>query len=257
MARKREKSKAFWRWSIVAMLGAVFGLFAVVALNMPPATDPQTACRTDHRDPAHTVLLIDQSDPFSTNDFGWVEAFIDQEARQLPKYGRLTVMTPNVKNPYDPQQVFSQCSTGSADAANPFFENPRMVEDNWRMQFRDPLNAAVRTVLEDQVAPSSPLAEAIHSIFDRADFSPPGDKRRVVIISDLIQNSENFNFYRMGADFETFSTSRLAQDVRDTGGAQVVARIVPRQSYDLPMSDVKAFWSSYFSTANADFSSVN
>ena len=257
MPRKREKSRNFWRWSIIAMLGGVFGLFAIVALNLPPTTDPLTACRVDKKNPAHTVILIDQSDPFAPNDFGWVEAFVDQEARDLPKYGRLTIMTPNVKDPFAPREVFSRCSTGSADHANPFLENPRMIEDNWRASFREPLNGAVMSVLKDKAAPASPLAEAIHTIFDRADFSAKSKKRRVVIISDLIQNSKNFNFYRTGADFETFSTSRLASEMHDSGGAEVVARIVPRQNYDLPLSEVKAFWASYFSATNARFSSVN
>mgnify|MGYP006264562711 CR=1 FL=1 len=132
-----------------------------------------------------------------------------------------------------------------------------MIEDNWRSKFRDPLNGAVRAVLTDKTAPASPLAEAIHAIFDRADFRAPAKNRRVVIVSDLIQNSKNFNFYRTGADFETFSTSRLATELRDSGGAEVVARIVPRQDYDLPLSEVKAFWDSYFTRVNASFTSVN
>lgn len=257
MPRKREKSRNFWRWSIVAMLGGVFGLFAIVALNLPPSTDPVTACRLDMKDPAHTILLIDQSDPFAPNDFSWVDALVDQEARALPKYGRLTVMVPNVSDPFAPREIFSRCSTGSADHANPLLENPRMVEDNWQEGFREPLGASVMTVLKDKTAPASPLAEAFHTIFDRADFSAPAKQRRVIIVSDLIQNSQNFNFYRAGADFESFASSRLATEVRDTGGAEIIARIVPRQNYDLPLSEVKAFWNSYFLAANARFSSVN
>ena len=257
MPRKREKSKAFWRWSIVGMMAGVFGLFALVAISIPPSTDSVTACRLDHKAPAHTVILIDQSDPFSSNDFGWIESLVDEEARELPRYGRLTLVTPNTSTPHNPDVVFSQCSTGSSEHANPIFQNPRMVEDNWREFFRDPLNAAVNDVLKDKVAPSSPLAEALTAIFDRADFQRNAPNRRVIIVSDLIQNSRNFNFYRTGADFDRFSSSELAEDIRDTGGAEVIARIVPRQRYDLPMGDVKAFWDSYFIATNAQFTSVN
>ncbi len=255
MARKKEKSKAFWRWSIFAMMAGVFGLFAMVAMNMPPPTDTQTACRIDRQDPAHTVLLIDQSDPFSTNDFGWVNDFVDSEARRLPKHGRLTVITPNVDDPYDPRVLFSQCSTGAE--ANPIFENPRMVEDTWQATFREPLGITIQAVLDDKAAPSSPLAEALYAIFDRADFKPSDADRRVVIVSDLIQNSSQFNFYKKGADFDAFSATPLGLQIVNVDGAEVVARIVPRQRYDLPMADVKAFWDTYFAQSNANFTSVN
>jgi hypothetical protein len=53
------------------MLSGVFGLFALVAFNIPPSRDaPNTSCRMDRKDPAHTVILIDQSDPFNPNDHG-------------------------------------------------------------------------------------------------------------------------------------------------------------------------------------------
>ena len=164
-------------------------------------------------------------------------------------------MTPSVANPYEPSVLFSRCSTG-ADA-NPIFENPRMVEDTWQSSFRQPLGGVIDTVLKDKIAPASPLAEALHAIFDRADFKTDVANRRVVVVSDLIQNSKQFNFYKKGADFEAFSASPLGTSIVNAEGAEVVARIVPRQRYDLPLSDVKAFWTAYFGRANAAFSSVN
>lgn len=258
MSRKREKSKAFWRWSIVGMMASVFSLFAVVAFNQPPATDHMTACRMDQKDPAHTIILIDQSDPFQKNDYGWVDSLVDEEARRLPKYGRLTVVTPNTADPFEPQQVFSACSTGAARSANPLFENPRMVEDAWRDSFRKPLGAAVNTVMKDKTAPSSPLAEALYSVFDRSDFrAENSSKRRVVIISDLMQNSKDFSFYRKGADYSSFQETKLGRFTFNAGGAEIIARIVPRQQYDLPLEDLKLFWKSYFSDANANFLALN
>ncbi len=257
MARRREKSKAFWRWSIVGMLSCVFGLFGFIAFNMPPATDALTACRIDNKDPAHAIMLIDQSDPFNQNDFGWVEAFVDEEARQLPKYGRLTVITPNSSDPYAPVQVFSACSTGSGDHANPILQNPRMVEDTWRENFRQPLDVAVKAVLADKQAPNSPLAEALFAIFDRADFDGDIKHRKVIIVSDLMQNSKSFSFYKTGADYDKFKQTTLGAQIASVDGVDVVARIVPRQEYDLPLSELKVFWHTYFMESNARFTSVN
>ena len=239
------------------MLASVFGLFAVIAFNVPPATDIETACRLDRKDPAHTVLLIDQSDPFSSNDLDWVAEFMDAEARLLPKYGRLTVLTPNAARPYDPVEVFTACSPGSAGDANPLLQNPRMIEAEWTGKFYEPLKSTVETAMLDDRAPSSPLSEAVYAVADRADFRNEARNRRFVIVSDLMQHSDGFSFYRRGADLDAFAETRLGKDVPDMSGVDGVARIVPRQEYDLPMDTVKTFWASYFRDTGAQYASVN
>jgi len=257
MARARDKSPNFWRGLIAVMMISVFGLFALIAFNAPPAIAEESACRIDGKDPAHTMLLIDQSDPFNPNDFGWVREFMDVEARRLPKYGRLTVVTPNSADPYEPDYIYSKCSPGSIEDANPILQNPRMIDDTWREYFYEPLKDSVEAALTDTEQPSSPLTEAIYTVLDRADFQPTQPNRRFVLVSDLMQHSDGFSFYRSGADYGGFGETRLAGEVPGMEGVDVVARIVPRQNYDLPIAEVKTFWAAYFNKAGATYTSVN
>jgi hypothetical protein len=242
---------------IALMLGVVFALFAVVAFNQPPSLMADTSCRMDRKDPAHTIILIDQSDPFNPNDLDWVYEFVDAEARALPKYGRLTILTPNAANPYEPKRIHFACSPGSAAEANPIFQNPKMVEQSWQSEFYAPLLEQVETALLDTRQPSSPLVEAVYAVSDRADFQPGDTSRRLVLVSDLMQHSDGFSFYRAGADYEAFLGSDLARMTPRLDQVDVVARIVPRQIYDLPMAEVKAFWRAYFDEAGAQYGSVN
>ncbi|MCA8901864.1 MAG: hypothetical protein KDA53_11515 [Hyphomonas sp.] len=258
MARRRhEKGPWFWRGTIAAMLSGVFGVFALVAFSQPPAVTPDSSCRIDHRDPAHTILLIDQSDPFNPNDLDWVRELVNDEARGLPKYGKLTVMTPNAVDPYSPKVLYTACSPGSAAAANPITQNPKMIEQEWQKKFYQPLADTVEHALLDTVQPNSPLSEAIYAISDRADFQPSQDGRRMVLVSDLMQHSDSFSFYRIGADYDAYLDSKIASNVPKLEGVDVVARVVPRQIYDLPIADVKGFWRSYFDDAGATYGSVN
>ena len=257
MPRSREKGPWFWRGLIALMVTGVFGLFAAAALTAPPATVGDTACRLDRNDPAHTVVLIDQSDPFTENDMDWVATLIDGEARALPRNGRLTVITPNAGSPHTPRVVHSACSTGSPDRANPILSNPRMVTDTWREKFYVPVMADVDSAMTDTRAPSSPLFETLYAIADRPDFQSSQKKRRLVIVSDLMQHSDEFSFYRYGADYGAYSEAGLVDLVPDFAGADVVARIVPRPIYDLPMAEVRAFWRAWFDDANAEFGAVS
>ncbi len=255
--RRRRNSANLWRGAILAMVSGTFALFATAALMQPPALDAETGCRLDRKDPAHTVLLIDQSDPFAENDLGWVDDLLAAETRALPRHGRLTVIVPDADRPHEPDVRFSACTPGSAADANPLFQNPAMIEAAWTHEFHDPLKAVVSGVLGDRNAPASPLMETLYAVADRADFQPARKNRRIVIVSDLMQHSADFSFYRAGADRAAFDTTSLAAEIPSLSGVTVAARIVPRQEYDLPLNEVKAFWRSWFGEAGAEFGSVN
>ncbi|NBC19896.1 MAG: hypothetical protein GVY06_02420 [Alphaproteobacteria bacterium] len=257
MPRRRQRSASYWRVMIAGMIAGVFGVFAVAAMSIPAATDAATNCRLDRKDPAHTVILIDQSDPFRANDVAWVRELVEAEARALPRAGRLTVVQPDLDDPYAPRALFSACSTGSPDRAHPVLSNPRMIEDTWRAEFRAPVIESVEMALRDTRQPQSPLMETLFAIADRPDFRAGGRGLRLVIVSDLMQHSQGFSFYRAGADPEAYGATRLSQRVPDLSGTEVVARIVPRDVYDLPLGEVRAFWRGWFAATGADYGALN
>ena len=86
-----------------------------------------------------------------------------------------------------------------------------MIEQTWQTQFYAPLLENVEAALTDTRQPSSPLVEAVYSIADRADFQAGETNRRIVLVSDLMQHSEGFSFYRLGADYEAYLDSDLAK----------------------------------------------
>jgi len=256
MPRRREKGPWFWRSAIALMLTSVFGLFAAAAIHQPPATDPETGCRLDREDPVHTIVLVDQSDPFNATDLEWVRTLLDGEARSLPRHGRLTLVVPNSASPYDPVQAFTGCSPGSAAESNPIFQNPKMIAAAWERKFHAPLMVQADESLRDNVAPSSPLMEAMYTLADRPDFQGQVPVRRMILVSDLMQHSPGFSMYKSGADASAWADSSLADMRAGLEGVEVVARIVPRQQYALPLGDVKAFWRDWFGAAGAEYGAV-
>lgn len=256
MPRRKERGPWFWRSAIALMLTSVFGLFAAAAIHQPPATDAETGCRLDRQDPSHTIVLIDQSDPFNATDVAWVRALLDDEARALPKYGRLTLSVPNAASAYDPVTIWTGCSPGSAAAANPIFQNPKMIEQAWQSKFHAPLMAGAEAVLIDNVAPNSPLMEAMFTLGDRPDFQGRVAARRLILVSDLMQHSKDFSMYKAGTSWEAFEESGLMNMRPGLEGVDVVARVVPRQEYALPLGEVKAFWQRWFTDTGAAYGSV-
>ena len=72
-----------------------------------------------------------------------------------------------------------------------------------------------------------------------------------------MQHSDEFSFYKTGANFNAFGETKLAGFIPAIEGVDVIARIVPRREYDLPLGEVKSFWRAYFREAGANYSSVN
>lgn len=256
MPRRKEQGPWFWRGAIALMLTSVFGLFAAAAIHQPPGTDTETGCRLDRQDPAHTIILVDQSDPFNATDLDWVRSLLDGEARSLERYGRLTLMVPNSASPFDPVTVYSVCSPGSAAEANPIFQNPKMIAAAWEKKFHAPMMEKADEALRDTVAPSSPLMEAIYTIGDRPDFQSQVPVRKLILVSDLMQHSPGFSMYRSGADAEAYAATELSTMTPGLENVEVTARIVPRQEYALPLTEVKLFWRDWFGATGADYSSV-
>ena len=62
--------------------------------------------------------------------------------------------------------------------------------------------------------------------------------------------------YRAGAAWGAFESSPLMDLRPGLEGVAVVARIVPRQEYALPLGEVKAFWQRWFQDTGAEYGSV-
>lgn len=240
----------FWRFLMVLAFLILAGVVAVFAVLQPKPVN-EFGCRRDGVVAQHTVVLIDQSDPFAEQDVRWAQKVISDESRRLGKYGRLTLVGLRSETPYEPEEVFSRCSPGVR--SNGWTDNPRMIEDTFLEAFSDPLAFETETLLAQIEQPSSPLVEALIGIADRSDFSSSIRDRRVVLVSDLIQNSPELSHLRTGAvDFSSVEDSRFDTEKPKLDGVQVVVRVVPRRTYRFPKEDLVDFWVQMFEASGAE-----
>ena len=184
MPRPRERGLWFWRSAIGVMLMSVVGLFSVAAFNSAPALDPETECRMDRRDPAHTLLLIDQSDPFSDNDLAWVDELIDAEARSLPRFGRLTVVLPNSETPFDPTTLYAH-----------FAGKTEILMLLWADVLSE-MEAHVRDKIQDKTNTADSLAAATYAFVTYWRDHP--DDFRLVFMSSNVGKTDVDSFIKAG-----------------------------------------------------------
>ena len=184
----RKDKHGLWILSFVAafFLGMLVWLYClkVSADNI----DPETLCRVGKQDPV-VKLLIDKTDPWDEHTRQRLVAAILRIKSGLAVHERLSIFVLDETGTYSPSPLFDMCNPGRGDQANDLYQNPRRMQMKFNEQFAGPLDALMETLQRPGVASSSPIIEALHGL--RSDNS----QERLIIVSDMMQNSSNLSFY--------------------------------------------------------------
>ena len=203
----------------VAILGAsaaaIVGVGVLLAVNRSPPLDPDTGCIVGQAVPReHTVVLVDQTDPLTSHQIAYVKALILDEYQRLRPYGELTVR--GVRADPDGGDSFSRCRLRRGGEVSGLASNPDMIEATFKRTVGDALNRYLDGLHDVPSAARSPIIEAVDSAVDAADFGPTAKARRLVIVSDMAQNSPEVSEYRgpgSGLDPDAAARSELTRDL--------------------------------------------
>jgi hypothetical protein len=179
-------------WAIIGVCGTIFallGALAVYANVTEKRYDPETLCPNGCDYPA-VRILVDKTDPWDAHGSGRLEKIIRNIKNELAVSERLSISVLDQSGSDVPTPVFDMCNPGRGDQANSLYKNPRKIHEKFEAKFDQPLERMLADLLKPGTAPRSPLIEAIQN------FPAAGPRDRLVLVSDLMQNSELFSFYR-------------------------------------------------------------
>ena len=147
---------------------------------------------------------------------------------------------------------FARCKPATGEHANELYQNPRMIEERYRKEFLDPFEAIVSAMLDSPAADRSPIMESLQALLVAAPgFVDASYPRRVIVVSDLVQNSGAFSFYR-GDTWQRFVRSQDAQRLASRlQGVEVEICHIPRPGARVDKAAVDDFWTNYFDQAGA------
>jgi hypothetical protein len=241
-------------------LGAVLILLAFVVLGglasaafflRAPPTDAQTLCRTDAPVASHTIVLVDSTDRLEPRHRRKLRAVLAQERARLGQYDRLTLMRLNVRRPQEPTILFSKCLPRPPAQTNPLFENARMTQAAWDQEFGAALEAALRSAGASRGANASPIVAGVRAIAADPDFGPEIPHRRLVLVSDLLENEPGgFSLYVSGANYAAW---RAQSHTDPPDLMRMDVRIVPLDRPDDAAQQAAArneFWPAFFDAAD-------
>jgi hypothetical protein len=239
---------------ILAVAGLAVVLIGVMLFfSRTPAINPQTGCRAGALTPdQHTVVLIDQTDPLTPRQIAYVKTLILAEYSRLRQGGELTIRAIDA-NPESSEREFSRCRVRRGSEVLGVTSNPDLIEADFKRIVGDALNSYLNALRTVPTAPRSPILEAVDSALDAPDFGQNVRDRRLILVSDLAQNSERVSEYRgpgSGLRLDWPAQNELARDMH---GIAVRIHYVRRPALGaLQTAEQRAFWLDWFRRNGAE-----
>jgi hypothetical protein len=202
------------------------------------------------------VVLIDSSDELAPAQQIQVINELQRAQSRLPKFGRLDVYRTASAETELVSPVLTICNPGDGSDLSEITSNPDLAKRRWEREF----DSKVRKVLRDGVGGAqssiSPIFETIQAAAVRTFDLPALDQvteRRLIIVSDLLQNVPGHSHYGGVPDFDAFRHSPYYDEVH-AGLQNVKVQILylsrPRVSASQGRRHVD-FWDRYFESLGA------
>lgn len=250
-------------WMIVGgVLLSIVGLGAIglvvwqTTAIVRPVLSKVDLCVEKQAAPSHTLILIDQSTQFTTEQVAQVRAVVERERNLLPRHARLTLLylTPETDQKRF-TDVLSLCSPGTREDVNMLYEDPEYVQRKWDNSFAKPMEEKLQILLQPARSDLSLIVDAIRAIALREDFRANQAARRLVILSDMKENSHVINFYdEPTLENVQAAIANLEQELRVPDLAATDVRIDLLQTVRGTSTiepTLKSFWLAFFDSARA------
>lgn len=240
--------------NILIVLGILGGISYLALVLQPEEYDPDTLCLAGDV-PPHVGVVIDKTDLYSPEQAARIEALVLENRDRLQISERMTLFELDARGELVNTDDFSLCNPGRGDQINPLYRNPQRVEARYQALFEGPLQAALADLVEPKESPSSPIIESLARLAVTENFDPETPGRRIVLVSDMLQNSQLFTVYgrNRGALESRLPDPRdvaaaIEDEVGDAlAGVTIEVYLIPRRNWERDQETViRAYWSEVF-----------
>jgi hypothetical protein len=219
--------------------------------------DAATNCRIDGHVAKETILILDATDPISSTQ----QILIDKEARKFFSNAitdeRFSIYILD-ENHDRIAKTLSVCNPGDGSDKSALTSNKRRLKNRWEEGFYSRLISEVKKLNLTSSASKSPIMEIIkHSSID-AMYHSPAAKKKMIIISDLLQHTNVFSQYRTTQSFnEVYKNGLLRPLMPQLDGVEVEVLYLERPNSSLQQgrSHVR-FWEQFVDKAGGELSRV-
>jgi len=248
----RQDKLAIIIFAIVAsVVMVVLGVQWLVQASLPEHNE-QTLCLADRKLAAHTVILVDRTDPITEAQSVSLRQEILRQKDRLAQFELMTIISIASRATAVPDPLFELCNPGTGDMANPWYQNPDMIQDDYEKRFGAPLDRVIEGLMVGNIAPQSPIIETIERVAKLENFSAAVGSRRLVVFSDLLQNSDGYTQYRVQPTVADLDAPYVRDHLPGLRDVEVTVVYIQREKSELLQTEEHvSFWRGFFERAGA------
>ena len=163
-----------------------------------------------------TAVLIDRTDPLNKVQSAALRVRLQKIKTEVPRYGEIQIYTVRPLETGLLRPELRICNPGRGADVNPAIGNPRLAERKWQESFASRLDALIAEMVASSEANVSPVMESVQSVALSAFSSNSlhGKPKKLIIVSDMIQNTPGHSQYRGITSFQNYKTSKHYRHVR-------------------------------------------
>jgi hypothetical protein len=251
MRGSREAANRRYAGFTAGVLFSVLALSVTVWLLRPANLDAATLCPTDKPLAGHTVVIVDRTDLWTPAMGSALTQLVENAQRDTDKYEKFSIVSLDAQQSVHP--LFSVCNPGEPTFLSDLYRGRRYTTRDFEDRFVGAAERIVEDVREPSEANTSPIVEYVHRWLGSDDFNANVRNRRLILVSDMRQNSALYSMYASAED-------RLGEVVERQFGPSAegvafdVYFVAHGRDHNVTEDEVRTAWDQAFDRIGANYS---
>ena len=248
----KARANRFYATATGGVIAVLLSMSALVYIFRPPLPDSVTLCPTTRPITAHTLVIVDRTDKWNPAISAALKELIENAQKNTQPYEKFSIVSLDSEQSTHP--LFSVCNPGAPNFMTDLYRGRRYTKRDFDQKFVGAGEAVMAKLSEPSEASTSPIVEYVHRWLGRDDFNAATPNRRLILISDMRQNSPQYSIYTAKGD-----GAGLAPIVKrefgpaGQGVTYEVYFLAHGHDYNVSENEVKAAWDRAFKTIPASY----
>ena len=250
---RRQGSNIVWILIIILVIAALVGaLLFFLKVKDSYKIDSETLCPIDIGPTGYIVVLLDLTDTLSQSQASKLRQELDWEF-QRAETGTMISAGVVSADPINWGTKIAICKPLQGHEANELYQNPTLIEERYNDGFLSRIETTIQSMMKSKTENRSPIMESLQAVISETPgFATSHDRKRIIVVSDLLQHSDVISFYR-GQYWDHFASSpQYSRLSKNLDGVEVIIIYLPRPEARISnRAAVDDFWVRYFDRQGA------
>lgn len=251
MRRDREAANRRYAGFTAGVLFSVLALSLTVWVLRPADLDAATLCPTNKPLAGHTVVIVDRTDRWTTAMGAALTQLVENAQRDTGKYEKFSIVSLDAQQSVHP--LFSVCNPGEPTFWSDLYRGRRYTTRDFEQRFVGAAESVIEQIREPSEARTSPIVEYVHRWLGSDDFNASIRQRRLILVSDMRQNSPLYSIYT-GAEDQLGDVVARQFGPAAEGVSFDVYFVAHGRDHNVTEDEVRTAWDHAFGRIGADYS---